>query len=77
MEMTDGTNDIDDRFNSNIQILILLLKLMKKHEHLRFNQALILLGVSDEDKGDRLTYYEESTITLNRILKNIEDGGDF
>lgn len=55
---------IDNRTVANFQILDKLKKYLVQHSDMRFNQALINLGIVEVGKD---LFYEESVDTLNKI----------
>ncbi len=61
---------VESRYSSNKEILEKLSILVEKHSDLRFHQMLQFLEISFPDTDQ---YYEESTETLNRMRRIIEE----
>lgn len=64
-----------NRLEANIEILIKLLKLVKKHPDLRFGQILVNADIiklvpSDNKLLAEDPFYEEPEVILNRMSKN-------
>lgn len=64
----DIAEKISNRYDANLQIVIILNDLVSEHPDWRFQQILQNMGISSREGKD--LFYEESVDTLNRLLEN-------